>query len=255
MKNKVFITGWKGFIGSNLTKYLKDLGYEVDGCDIKEDGESGNFTYYYNDIYTLVHCAAFVSVTESHDYPSKYIENNISDLSFLLQGENIKRVIFLSTGGALYGNKIGAKEEDVNLDKITNPYAMTKLVGEWLIKYYCKDYLILRLANVIGEGQDDRGEANCLTHFRKDNPIVVYGGGMTRDFIDVKKVCKAIEIGIRKEIKGIYNIGSGQETYIDNLALGIAKKRGVNLIYASYRKGEVKNITLDITKAKKVGLL
>jgi len=250
MKTKIFVSGNRGFIGKRLTEYLKGKGYSVDGCDIKNFGED------FKDIKKqdiVVHCAAYVSVTESVEDPEKYILNNIVKLLSLIR-EN-KRIIFLSTGGALYGDKLKAKEEDANLNLITNPYAMTKLIGEWLIRYYCKDYLILRLANVFGEGEDDRGEANCLTHFRKDDPIILYGGKQTRDFIQVEDVCRAIEIGIRKKIKGTYNIGSGKETKIMDLAKIESGRRGVKIKIKPARKGEVNRITLDITKAKKAGLL
>lgn len=249
-KTKVFITGWQGFIGKRLTYYLKQKGYKVDGCDLKEDRD---FLYYAKGNDIVIHCAAFVSVTESVQNPGKYILNNINKLADLIK--NNRRIIFISTGGAIYGNKLNAKEEDANLENCTNPYAVTKYVGEWLVRYYCKDYLILRLGNVIGEGQDERGEANCLTHFKEDNPIVVYGGKQTRDFISVEEVCRAIEFGIKNNIKGTYNIGSGKETKIIDLAKYMSAEREVPLKIKPKRKGEVDFVTLDISKAQKVGLL
>ncbi len=249
MKPKVFVTGNKGFIGKRLNDYLIQKDYEVDGCDLK----SGSDFVSVKGEDLIVHCAAFVSVTESVKDPKKYIKNNINKLLKLIRHNG--RIIFLSTGGALYGNKIKAKEEEANLDLVTNPYAMTKLIGEWLIKYYCKDYLILRLANVIGEGEDERGEANCLTHFRYDDPIVVYGGKQTRDFIEVEKVLRAIDFGIKNKTKGTFNLGSGKAVKIMDLAKMESGRRNVEIKVEPKRAGEVDDITLNISKAEKEGLL
>lgn len=249
MKPNTYISGNQGFIGKRLTTHLESKGYEVSGCDIRNGVDFASVS----DKDIVVHCAAHVSVTESVDNPEKYIDNNILKLVQLIK--NNRRIIFLSTGGALYGNKKSAKEEEATLENCTNPYAMSKLVGEWLVRYYCDDYLILRLANVFGEGQDERGEANCLTHFTHDDPIVVYGGEQTRDFIDVSQVVEVIEKGIEKGTQGTYNIGTGEETAVIELAEEMSKKRNVTLKVVEERKGEVDNISLDVTKAQEMGLL
>lgn len=246
----IYISGQDGFIGKNLTKYLLSKGYEVYGCDLKNNID---FINQIPKADIVIHCAAWVSVTESEEYPQKYIDNNISSLLKFAQNNKDKKFIFLSTGGALYGSKEFAREEEADIDEITNVYAMTKFVGEWIVKHYCKDYLILRLGNVYGDGEDDRGEANVYTHFRQDDPIILYGEHQKRDFIHVDQVVKAIEKGLN--LIGTYNLGNGVEIDITDLAIKFSKERNVKLINKPIRPGEVQKITLDNNRAKKVGLL
>lgn len=256
---KILLTGSVGFIGSHIVQRCSDLGWEVIKVDWHEQ-EPRDFERLtaedFEGIDVIVHCAAYVSVTDSVKNPDTYFFNNVGKLAHIIQKiPQETKIVFFSTGGALYGNRVKAKEEDASLANCTNPYAVSKLVGEWLVSFYHRNSLILRLGNVFGDGQDQRGEANVFTHFYKDDPIVVYDGQQTRDFVEVDVVVEAVVRGIEKDVRGTFNIGSGKESKIMALASDIANERGVSIDIQPARSGEVQRISLDTAKAQKAGLL
>lgn len=259
MIKRVLVTGHKGFIGSHVYELLKSKYETVDGYDV-QDGMLRQFHLAPPDYDVVVHCAASVSVTESVEDPEMYVDNNVGALAKYLKKlqefSPSTKFIFLSTG-AVYGERLHAHEHaNINyLHNCKSPYAMTKLVGEWLVRHYMQNHLILRLSNVTGEGQDNRGEPNCMTHFAKDDPITVYGGEQTRDFVDVDVVAEAIYRGIKKSTKGTYNISSDTEVSVLDIAKRYANERGVKYYIKPPRDGEVDYISLDNTRAIKAGLL
>lgn len=255
--NNVFITGIKGFIGSNLAEYLQEPDFYVDGCDNKGDILGDFIEQYYlgNEYDVVVHTAGLVSVPESEVRPADYIRENLTKLALFLDHNPEVKIVFLSTGGAIYGDSFNAKEGEASIKSCKSIYAATKLMAEHLVMEHSSNNLILRLGVVMGDEDNIRSVPNVFTHFSKDDPIIVYGNGQVRDFINVKTVCEAIKRGIEKDLSGIYNIGSGKGTDIDLLALDYAKKRDVKVKVHPKRECEVNHITLDISQAKKVGLL
>lgn len=244
---QVFVTGNRGYIASHLP--AKWAGH---GCDIKDGVDYRDIRGHEFDV--VVHLAASVSVTESFLEPQAYLENNALGLIPFLQNNKIRKFILASTGGAMYGDKILAKEEDARIENCASPYAKSKFIAESIVSYYCPDYVILRLANVYG-GMSTRGEANVHTHFVRDNPITVYGGDQTRDFIYVVNVCNAIHIAAASPLRGVFNIGSGRETEVAGLARHFGRERRVSVVTEAARPGEVNRISLDISKAEAAGLL
>src|SRR6185437_16990013 len=112
---RTLITGDKGYIGSHLAAHFPAF----DGCDLKAGKD-------YQDIegeeYDLViHLAAFVSVTESFDKALEYFINNCFGVRKLLRSNKIGRFVFTSTGGAIYGNKVNAREEDASFENCLSP--------------------------------------------------------------------------------------------------------------------------------------
>jgi len=245
---KTLITGDKGYIGSHLAPLFP--GYE--GCDW-EDG------FNYRDTHSgtwdvVIHLAAQVSVTESFRDPALYMVDNAFGVFQFLRENTVKRFIFISTGGAMYGDCIGAKEEEARYDLCLSPYAQSKFIAEEFVRDH-PNHCILRLANVYGGDHSMRGEANVHAHFEQDNPIVVYGGNQTRDFIHIDDVVRAIKRAAESDVVGTFNIGSGVETPIIDLANEFSHRRGVSVEIKPARPGEVQYISLDITEAKEAGLL
>lgn len=260
MTGRVLVTGGQGFIGKHLVYLLeKNPNLRVEVCDREDpDGQVDveNLTDSYLDgIDVIVHCAASVSVTDSVKNPDMYFHNNVVKLASLIKkADRDTKFVFLSTG-SVYGEQVLAKEHMASIERCSSPYAMSKLVGEKVVERYMVDHLILRLANVYGEGQDQRGESNVYTHFSHDNPIVVFGGDQTRDFVDVRVVVDAILRGIDQGNQGVFNIGSGKQTKIATLAIDNSKERGVPIVHKDYRPGEVLHSSLDISKALAAGLI
>lgn len=252
---KILVTGYRGYIGSHLCGLLEHNRVSFEGVDLKEcNGRRDYCCLNGRDFDVVIHLAASVSVMESFDKPVDYFWNNALGLAPFLNHNKVKRFILVSTGGAMYGNARLAKEEDAAPEHCLSPYAQSKFLAERLVHHMCPDHVILRLGNVYGGNLSIRGEANVHAHFEQDDPIVLYGGSQTRDLIHVNDVCQAIMKAITVG-HGTYNIGSGQETAISDIAEFYAHQRGVDIERRPARGGEVEYISLDITKAKRDGLL
>jgi len=240
------LTGHLGYIGSHLVEYLSG---DWQFCDLKDGNDYRDISGQSFD--RVIHLAAFVSVTESFENPDSYFSNNALGVRDFCLKNQIGRMIFASTGGAMYGDKILARECDPT--RPVSPYALSKLRAEYFASQIPR-HAILRFANVFGGDYSVRGEAAVHAHFAADDPIVVYGGSQTRDFIHIEKVCQAIirslDLG-----RGIYNIGSGEQTPIMGLACQYALDRKVSLKLMPKRDGEIEHISLDCSRARRDGLL
>ena len=246
--NSTLVTGHRGYIGNNLMRLLPD----AEGCDLKDGWD-------YRDICghgwkIVIHLAAYVSVVESLEKPEDYFGNNWSGLIPFLSRNDIGRIVFVSTGG-IYGNKHLAREKDASLGDCLSPYTRSKFYAEEEIQEIHPDHCILRLANVYGGDYSMRGEAAVHNHFWQDNPIVVYGGDQTRDFIHVDDVCRAIIRAAAGSMVGVFNIGSGIETSVMDVARQASQERGVPIETRPKRDGEIDYNSLDCTKARDAGLL
>lgn len=245
---KILITGHRGYIGSHLFPLL-----DAAGCDLQDGRDFSDIRGQQFDV--VIHLAAIASVMQSIHFPEKCFETNVSKLAAFIQNNRINKLVFASTGGALYGNKHRAREEDASWKGCISPYGQSKYLAEQVIQQMHSNYAILRLANVMGGDDMHRSDALAHRHFREDNPIVVYGGSQIRDFVPIDNVCQAIVRAANSAITGIFNIGSDTETRVSDVAEKFSKERNVPLLYESSRVGEVEIISLDSTQAKKVGLL
>jgi len=247
----ILVTGSHGYIGTHLRRHMEPL--PVATCDLKEGQDYRQLT---GGRYSVViHLAAFVSVIESFEKAPEYYRNNAVGVQDFLTNNEIGKLVFVSTGGAMYGNKHLAREEDAAYRHCLSPYARSKFLAEAIIRNDKTPHVILRLANVFGGDDLVRGEAAVHAHFANDNPIVLYGGRQTRDFIQVSEVCHVIWKAAFSDIIGTYNIGSGIETQIGDLATDFSTRRNVPLVVKEARSGEVDYISLDCSKARNAGLL
>lgn len=280
---KTLVTGGCGFIGSNLVDKLIDLGYDVLVVDNLITGKEENInkkakfykinlTNYKNleSIFSTLkpeivfHLASNASVTESIKNPKFDAENNIlgSINLFELSIKNkVKRIIYSSTGGAVYiEGKNLPKKENAKISPIS-PYGVSKYCVEKYLDYYKNLYKIervtLRYSNVYGPRQDPFGEAGVVAIFtnrilKGERPIVYGDGNQTRDFIYVDDVIKANILSIDGE-DDIYNIGTGIETSINELIKIFSKilDKNIEPIYDEKREGEIYRISLSTKKAER----
>ena len=219
MKN--LITGNKGFIGSGLVG---------DGIDIKDGFDI--LTYKAKNKYEVViHTAAKTSVVESEKQPAFYFETNITGTMNMVKQHPESHFIYLSTA-AIYGEGL-----DHTVNSIPQPsstYAYTKYLGEGIIKKFAKSWVILRLTNVIGDGE--RGEPNVYQIFQKADVLPIYGDGLqTRDFIHADKVREVIMNSLNK--RGVFNVGSG----VSKTILQVAKEFNKPMEFFPARPGEIRN--------------
>lgn len=217
----ILITGNKGFIASGL---------EGDGFDIK-DGVDAIYYEAKKKYDVVIHTAARISVPESMEWPREYVEDNVAATANMLKQHPEAHFIYLSTAG-IYGE--GTEHTIDSTPRPDSVYATTKLAGEYLVKNLAKSWAILRLTNVIGDGE--RGEPNVYQIFKQKAVLPIYGDGLqTRDFINVEEVRKIIMLAIHK--KGIVNVGSG----VSRTILSVAEEFKKPMKFMPARSGEIRH--------------
>ncbi|MDI6851070.1 MAG: NAD-dependent epimerase/dehydratase family protein [bacterium] len=285
---KILLTGGCGFIGSHIQDYYIKEGHEVVVVDNLTSGKKEHLNpkakFYQLDIRDLEglekvfseekpdivnHHAAQISVIYSTKNPQEDADTNIRGTINLLElsvKHGVKRFIFSSSGGAIYGNPIYLPCDELHPIDPLSPYGISKYAGEMYIRYFYKnfglDYVILRYGNVYGPRQDPYGEAGVVAIFGmnmlKNEDCYIYGdGNQERDFIYVEDVARAniLFTKLGKLAEREFNIGSGKGTSVNELFKMMKKitRYSKQPIYKEPRKGEVYKIYLNVDRAKKVG--
>ncbi len=282
MKRKILVTGGAGFIGSHVVDKLIEKEFEVVVVDNLSTGNRKNLNkkakFYKADISKpgidkifkkenpeiVFHFAAQINVRESVENPSQDAKVNIiGGLNVLQACKNfgVKKIIFSSTGGAIYGEADVIPTPESYIEKPMSPYGVAKLATEKYIYYYQKvfgiDFAVLRFANVYGPRQNSKGEAGVVAIFANKillgkQPVITGTGNQTRDFVFVSDVADAAILAMESEKTGIFNIGTGKETDINTVFSEIQKESGkvIEKVYGPAQKGEQQRSCLDCSKAK-----
>tara|TARA_Y100000034_G_scaffold79823_1_gene95801 strand:+ start:12280 stop:13185 length:906 start_codon:yes stop_codon:yes gene_type:complete len=275
---KALVTGGAGFIGSWVVDYLIHEGFNVIVIDNLSTGSKDNLNkkakFYELDIKDknileifekekpeyVYHLAAQINVRESIKDPLEDSKTNVLGSLNILNScikHNVKKFIFSSTGGAIYGDdcKIPTSEEEK--EGPLSPYGISKLTIEKYLKFYKDvyglDYVSLRYSNVYGPRQNSKGEAGVVSIFINklilgETPIINGSGKQTRDYIYVKDVAKANILALN--LSGIFNVGTSKETNVNELFRKITENRGIQTkaIHGPEIKGEQMRSCLDSTK-------
>jgi len=282
---KVCVTGGAGFIGSHLVEMFIQSGHEVFVIDDLSTGFRENLTsevaLHQVDICSeeaaklilnekpsiIVHAAAQMSVRVSMENPLLDSRVNVVGIANLLHAakelKDQPRLVFLSTGGAIYGeqNNFPANEEHSILP--TSLYGINKFVGERYLdlwhRSYGLSYAALRLGNVYGPRQNPHGEAGVVAIFYQlllsEKTPTIYGSGeQTRDFVYVSDVVEAVRVASISNESGSFNIGTGLETSVNELYGEICAtiKSELTPNYAEARAGEQQRSSIDPAKAAEV---
>ncbi|GAG21717.1 unnamed protein product, partial [marine sediment metagenome] len=174
----------------------------------------------------------------------------------------VKKVVFVSTGGALYGDTYKPADEKT-LPNPDSPYAAHKLTAEKHLEIFNKtyglDYVILRPSNIYGPRQYKGGEGAVIAVFTynalNNKESIIYGDGrQTRDFVYVGDVVAACIKSMSRSCQGVFNVGIGKETNLFDLIKVIEKvvRKKFKFKHKEKRPGEVRRSMLNIDKAKKV---
>ncbi len=280
-KGKVIVTGGAGFIGSHLVDEYIRAGYQVVILDNLSTGRRTNLNpaakLYEIDIRSpevagifeqerpdyVNHHAAQVDVRRSVAEPLLDADINIMGSLNLLEAARkypVKRFIYVSTGGAVYGEPVYLPcDEDHPINPICQYGASKHTVEHYLFMYrelYGMPYTVLRYPNVYGPRQDPHGEAGVVAIFTgrmlKGEQIVINGdGGQERDFLYVGDCASANLLVTENGKDGVYNLASGQGTTINQLA-GLLKRAtayGIEPVYGPPKAGETRRIYLSADKA------
>ncbi|HEU4906891.1 MAG TPA: NAD-dependent epimerase/dehydratase family protein [Solirubrobacterales bacterium] len=288
---KALVTGGAGFIGSNLVDALLARGDEVtvvddlstgrrsnlDGAlaagaelaelDIRDaEALSGRLAAAAPDV--VFHLAAQIDVRRSLADPAFDAAVNVGGTANLLEAmrrAGSRRIVFVSTGGAIYGEGEGKPlplGEDAPIEPFS-AYGQSKYAAEGYLALYERLYgvsgISLRLGNVYGPRQDPLGEAGVIAIFcgrlrAGERPLVYGDGRQTRDYLYVGDVVKAALAAAESEAGGPFNIGAGIETDVLELAALLAEiggAEGFEPEFAPAREGEVLRIALDASRAER----
>ena len=281
---KIVVTGGAGFIASHIVDAYIHRGYEVYVFDDFSTGQKRNINPAAK-VYTLDiadrkaaeliaeikpdvfnHHAAQMDVRHSVADPAFDARVNIIGFINLLEAckeVGVKKVIFSSSGGAVYGDRepIPAAEEHETLP--LSPYGVSKLTGELYLGYYHMafglPYVALRYANVYGPRQSTRGEAGVVAIFISQflagkKPVINGDGKQTRDYVFVGDVVRANVAALDTQHIGPVNIGTGKETDVVTICELLRDRVGSSLeaIHGPAKLGEQRRSCLETSLARKV---
>lgn len=244
---RILVAGGAGFVGSHIVEQLLERGHEVAVVDNLSTGKRENVAegvrFYKEDIRTgctsvfeefrpeaLCHQAAQMDVRRSVREPDFDADVNVLGTVRLLENcvkHEVGKVVFASTGGAVYGEqKVFPAAED-HPQYPVSPYGVSKLAGERYLHFYNVQYglsyVALRYANVYGPRQDPHGEAGVVAIFAgnlaKGRVSRINGTGeQTRDYVYVEDVARANTLALENEVSiGACNIGTGIENNVNHL--------------------------------------
>ncbi|XOB40753.1 MAG: NAD-dependent epimerase/dehydratase family protein [Candidatus Nealsonbacteria bacterium] len=289
--SKILVSGGAGFIASHLTDKLIEQGHQVIVIDNLSTGKKENLNpkakFYELDICdskisqifkkekpeTIFHFAAQIDIRKSVKDPIEDAKINILGSLNILQNfiivnqpnqykSAVPKIIFASSGGAIYGDTDVIPTPENHLENPESPYGIEKLAIEKYLNFYKKtyglDYVSLRFSNVYGPRQNSKGEAGVIAIFcdkmLRNEKVVINGDGeQTRDFVYVDDVVEAALSAIKKEKSGIYNIGIAKETSINEIFRKIKELTNSDCqeIHGPIKSGEQKRSCLDFSKIKK----
>lgn len=281
---RILVTGGAGFIGSHVVDAYLQEGHEVSIIDDMSSGKQENINprakFFKIDVgatevedifkqgrFDIVnHHAAQMDVRKSVADPIFDAKVNILGSLRLLQScvkYKVKKFIFASTGGAIYGEQEKFPAPESHPTKPLSPYGVSKLAVEHYLFFYKMAYnmssIILRYANVYGPRQDPHGEAGVVAIFaqkllRGEQPVINGDGMQTRDFVYVGDVVRANVLALSCNGGGVFNIGSSRETTIKQLFKELANIAVVKFQekYGPPKSGEQIRSVIDFKHAQKV---
>lgn len=280
---KIAVTGGAGFIASHVVDAYIENGNEVFVIDNLSTGVKENINpkakfinmdicdSAIDDLFAkeqydvLNHHAAQIDVRISVKDPKFDANTNIIGSLNLYESaikHGIKKIIFSSTGGAIYGEQDYFPADEEHPTRPCSPYGIAKLVNEKYLFYYKEvfglEHAILRYANVYGPRQNPLGEAGVVAIFAdkmlKGKQPVINGDGMnTRDYVYVGDVVKGNLLALNDNVNGTFNIATGVEHDVNYIFHEIKKLTGSNAeeLHAEAKKGEQRRSVCSFNKINK----
>ncbi len=280
---RTLVTGGAGFIGSHLVDALLEAGCEVAIVDDFSTGKHAHVNpgaalrqadirapelgeaFAAASPEVVFHVAAHASVSESVRDPLHDAAVNVSGTLNVLRecaAHGVGRVVFSSTGGALYGEPERLPADERLPLRPLSPYGASKAAGEAYVAAMCQlagmRYTVLRYANVYGPRQDPGGEAGVVAIFigamLEGRRPAIYGDGLhERDYVYVDDVVRANLLAMEMTGDGVFNIGAGVGTTVREVFDACASATGYTgePRYVPERPGDVRRIRLDASLAER----
>ncbi len=282
---KILVTGGAGFIASHVVDAFVAAGHQVSIIDDLSTGKRENLNprarFYHVDVRegtavadvirrerpeVLCHHAAQMDVRRSVADPVYDAQVNLVGLLNLLEGgrqHGLKRVLFSSTGGAIYGEQDVYPAPETHKTEPVSPYGVAKLASERYLFFYCVAYGIsyaaLRYANVYGPRQNPHGEAGVVAIFtekflRGEQPIINGDGGQTRDYVYVGDLVRANLAALTADCNGALNLGTGIETDVNTIFRHLRALCSSNATeqHGPAKAGEQRRSVIDSALAQRV---
>ena len=279
---KIVVTGGAGFIGSHIADAFIAKGHEVHIIDDFSTGRKENVnpkaTVHQLDIAdpkaaalisklkpdALNHQAAQMDLRRSVEDPLLDARINIIGFLNLLEAcknSGVKKVIFASSGGAVYGDKEPLPASEDHPTEPLSPYGVSKKTGELYLAYYHAafgmPFIALRYSNVYGPRQSSKGEAGVVAIFISQllagkSPLINGDGKQTRDYVFVKDVVRANVAALESNYIGPLNIGTGKETDVVTISelLRQGLKSNIVAVHGAAKIGEQRRSCLNTSLAR-----
>ncbi|HEX3408992.1 MAG TPA: NAD-dependent epimerase/dehydratase family protein [Candidatus Binataceae bacterium] len=282
---RILVTGGAGFIGSHTVDALVAAGQHqiavIDNlaagkreqinpgtrfyeADIRDAAEVGRIVASERP-EVMVHFAAQMDVRRSVADPVADAQVNLVGFLNLMEAarqHGLRRVVFSSTGGAIYGEQDTFPADETHPCRPISPYGVAKFSTESYLFFYQAQYGIeyaaMRYANVYGPRQDPHGEAGVVAIFCgrliADQPATINGdGAQTRDYVYVGDVVRANVAAVTASVTGAINIGTGIETDVNRLYGILAEVAGSDRppAYAAARPGEQRRSVIAAVRAER----
>ena len=277
---RAMVTGGAGFIGSHLVDALVARGDDVtvldnlssgrreqvnDAAELTEgdirDAETVREAFAAASPEVVFHLAAQADVRVSVEQPDFDADVNVIGTLRVLEAarEHGAKVVFTSSGGAIYGECEGPAPENAPRLPLA-PYGTSKLAGEEYLATYNRlhgtSHVSLRYGNVYGPRQDPHGEAGVVAIFfgrlARGESLRIFGDGrQTRDYVYVGDVVVAT-LAAAEGPTGVFNVGTGSETSVLELAEACRNAAGIEgeTVFEPPRPGELQRSVLDPTRAQ-----
>jgi UDP-glucose 4-epimerase len=281
---RILVTGGAGFIASHITDAFIAAGHQVSVIDDLSSGRRENLNpqarFHHLDIQSaetgevlrreqpdvLCHHAAQMDVRKSVADPVFDARVNLCGLLNLLEHgrqHGLKRVLFASTGGAIYGEQDVFPAPETHKTEPLSPYGVAKLASERYLYFYWQTYGItyaaLRYANVYGPRQNPHGEAGVVAIFtekmlRGESPIINGDGRQSRDYIYIGDLVRANLAALQSDYVGPLNLGTGIETDVNALFRMLARACGSAAAerHGPAKVGEQRRSVIDSSLAQRV---
>jgi UDP-glucose 4-epimerase len=281
---KILVTGGAGFIGSHVVDACVAAGHDVlvvdNLCTGKRENLNPKARFHELDILdaktadlirderpdVLNHHAAQMDVRRSVADPLFDARTNVLGTIALLEASRqagVKKVLFVSSGGAVYGEQETFPAPETHPTWPVSPYGVSKRSGELYCHFYFAEYrmpfVAFRYANVYGPRQDPHGEAGVVAIFSsrmlRGEPVTVNGDGkQTRDYVFVGDVARMSLLALERDATGPVNIGTGIETDVNQLARTLLEVSGSRseVRHGPAKSGEQRRSVVDIRRAADV---
>ena len=280
---KCLVTGGAGFIGSHIVDTLLEAGHEVVVVDDLSTGKRVNLNprarFYQLDIRSpelpavfasekpdiVSHQAAQMDVRRAVREPAFDASVNVIGALNVLESarhSGVKKILFASTGGAVYGEPQQVPVAETHPIAPMSPYGLSKFTFEQYLglyrRLYGMAYVALRYPNVYGPRQDPHGEAGVVAIFTRqmlagEQPTIFGDGSKSRDYVHVSDVAAATRLLVAAGDEGsVFNLGFGLEVSDRMIFDAVRDALGLTIEprFGAVRPGEVSRIALDTTRIR-----